>query len=158
MQTITERRAVRAILLTPGDEVLLLRVEVQNGRFWITPGGGAHPGETAHQTLRRELAEELGLDQPAIGPLLWRRQHLLTLYGRRWRQSEDYYLVPTPRFTPSIRDKAEARLQQEARWWTLPELRHTSERLVPESLLRILRDYRENGAPLTPPAVEMIED
>ena len=42
-----EREAVRAIVLTPERELLLLR---KRGRgpdrsFWLTPGGGIQPGE-----------------------------------------------------------------------------------------------------------------
>ncbi|WP_347266782.1 NUDIX domain-containing protein [Paracoccus sp. (in: a-proteobacteria)] len=158
MPEITERHAARAILLTPDAEVLLLRVEVANGRFWIAPGGGLRPGEDASQALRRELAEEVGLDHAAIGPLLWRGQRLATLNGRRWRQHEQVFLVPVPRFVPVIRDRAEARLQREWRWWQRDEIRLTRERLVPESLARILRDLRDQGPPGTPPPIEVIEE
>ena len=112
---ITERQAARAILLTPDDEVLLMRVEVQNGSFWICPGGGLQAGETAIEALRRELTEELGLADAPIGPLLWQRRQEMTLYGRRWHQSEEYFAVPVSRFTPRMQDAAEARILREFR-------------------------------------------
>ena len=39
---LIQRDAVRAILLTPAPEVLLLRIRPPQGgdAFWITPGGG----------------------------------------------------------------------------------------------------------------------
>ena len=155
---ITERQAAPAILLTADDEVLLMRVEVQNGSFWICPGGGLQAGETAAQALRRELAEELGLADAQIGPLLWRRRQEMTLYGRRWHQSEEYFAVATTRFAPRMQDRAEARILREFRWWHLQDMRHSHENLVPSALLRIVLDYRENGPPPVPPAIEVVTD
>lgn len=155
---ITERPAARAILLTPANELLLMRVEVQNGNFWICPGGGIKQGETAPRALRRELAEELGLQNARIGPLLWRRKHEMTLYGRRWRQSEAYFAVATNRFPPRMQDAIEARILREFRWWSLEELRHSRENLVPSALLRIVLDYLENGPPPAPPEIEIVSD
>lgn len=155
---VTERQAARAILLTPDDEVLLMRVEVQNGMFWICPGGGLQAGETPVQALRRELAEELGLTDARIGPLLWRRRHEMTLYGRRWHQSEDYFAVATERFAPVMQDRAEARTLREFRWWQMAELRHSTQAVVPQSLLRIVLDFRANGPPQAPLAIELVRD
>lgn len=154
---IIERQAMRAILLTPLDRVLLMRVDYGGGDWWITPGGGAEPGETPEATLRRELAEELGFALAAIGPLVWKRRVLVALKQRRWRQSEDYFLIETPEFQPLVQGAPEAGLIREFRWWSLPEIRHSSERLAPQSLARIVRDYRENGPPRGPLAVEIVE-
>ncbi|MDF3856000.1 NUDIX hydrolase [Paracoccus sp. P2] len=157
MRTI-DRQAMRAILLTPQDRVLLMRVDYGGGDWWITPGGGAEPGETPEQTLRRELAEELGFALPALGPLVWRRRVAMTLHQRRWRQAEDYFLIETAAFTPAVQDAPEAGTIREFRWWSLDEMRHTSERLAPVGLARIVLDYRASGPPGSPPDIEIIED
>jgi 8-oxo-dGTP pyrophosphatase MutT (NUDIX family) len=39
-------------------------------RYWIFPGGGQEPGETAEETVRREMREETGL-QVAVERLLY---------------------------------------------------------------------------------------
>lgn len=77
MTTVVERRAIRALILTPEREVLLMRIRAPQGGepFWIAPGGGMEPDETQEQALRRELAEELGLLAFEAGPVLWRRHH-----------------------------------------------------------------------------------
>lgn len=77
MTPVVERRAIRALILTPEREVLLLRNRApQRGDpFWIAPGGGMERDETQEQALKRELAEELGLLSFEAGPILWRRHH-----------------------------------------------------------------------------------
>ena len=64
MTEVIERTSIRAILLTPSHEVLLMRIRPPDGRapFWITPGGGIEAGESRAECLRRELREEVGLD------------------------------------------------------------------------------------------------
>lgn len=151
---IIDRQAMRAILLTPDDRVLMMRVDYGTGDWWITPGGGTEPGETPEATLRRELHEELGFALAASGPLVWRRQVLMTFQNRRWRQSEEYFLIETPEFLPVIQDAPESGRILEFRWWSLPALRGCAERMAPAALARIITDYRENGPPTGPLEIE----
>lgn len=65
---------VACALITRGaDEVLLVGNEYAVGQplSWNLPGGVAEPGEDLHQTVRRELAEECGLEALRIGRLAW---------------------------------------------------------------------------------------
>ena len=57
---VEERRAVRAVLLTPERDVLLMRIHPPDSQehFWITPGGGLQPGENVEDGLRRELRKD----------------------------------------------------------------------------------------------------
>ncbi|WP_201769410.1 NUDIX hydrolase [Paracoccus aminophilus] len=156
MSSLIRRDAVRAILLTPEDEVLLMRVRWDKRRFWITPGGGIEPGESREAALCRELAEELGLSGVVPGPQLWRREHELGHAGRRWRQCEDYFLIETPRFTPVLRDLREAQTVEAFRWWPLPELARSIEPVTPVALAAIVKDYRRHGAPDPLPPTEVV--
>jgi 8-oxo-dGTP diphosphatase len=70
MNRIT-RFGVYGLAVTDG-RVLLARISdrVPGGvGKWTLPGGGMDWGETAHETLVREMYEETGL-QPHIGPIL----------------------------------------------------------------------------------------
>ncbi len=155
-----EREAVRAILLTPTPEVLLLRVRDPAGgdAFWITPGGGLEPGETIEAGLRRELSEELGLEHFVIGPVVWRRQHTFDWAGKRVCQREQYHIVHVTRFEPRMSDALEMQVVDHFRWWPVEELARASERLTPLALAEILARYVTQGPPLEPPEVEVLVD
>lgn len=51
-------------LLSWRDRILLCRHEKPGREYWLLPGGGVNSGETLVAALRRELAEELGIDEP----------------------------------------------------------------------------------------------
>jgi double-stranded uracil-DNA glycosylase len=111
------RRAVRAVVADPDDRVLLLRYGSDRDAWWITPGGGIDPGESDEAALRRELREELGLDDVEVGPLLFERErHFLGEpgYGGQTNRS---YLVRVPSLEARVISEAE-----EACWFALDEL------------------------------------
>ena len=155
-----ERHAVRAILLTPDAEILLLRILSTEAvdPFWIAPGGGLEAGETGEEGLRRELWEELGLTNFVIGPLVWRRQHTFTWAGRRFLQHEQYHVVHVDRFTPIIIDEVEAKNIDEFRWWKAIDLEHAQERFTPLSLAAIVQRYVIHGPPSEPLPIEVLVD
>ena len=61
--SIIKRKSCRAIILTPQNEILLIKIENPEGCWagWIAPGGGMENGEDEKAALTRELQEELGL-------------------------------------------------------------------------------------------------
>lgn len=55
------RRKVRAIVINEAGEFLLVRPHGYGEGEWTLTGGGVEQGETTHQAMRREIAEELGM-------------------------------------------------------------------------------------------------
>jgi 8-oxo-dGTP pyrophosphatase MutT (NUDIX family) len=157
---VEERYSVRAILLTPDEHVLLMRIRdpESNRRFWITPGGGLEPSEGVEQGPRRELREEVGLESFELGPVVWRRHHTFNWAQRRISQEEEYRIVRVERFEPQMSDLAEAAVLDRFRWWRLGDLEHCEERLTPLSLATIISDYLRHGAPMGPLTVERLID
>lgn len=146
---LIERRAVRALLLTPEREVLLIRVRPPEGLapFWIAPGGGLMDGESEEDGLRRELVEELGLTGFKVGALLWRRYHTFDWLDRRISQREVYRAVHVERFDPVMSDADEAQWVGRMHWWPIGDLRGAGERLTPLALADILDRYLHEGPP-----------
>jgi 8-oxo-dGTP diphosphatase len=61
------KTAVVAVIVRDGKVLLGLREYVKGAPVWTCPGGKHEPGETDHQALARECAEETGIDDLAIG-------------------------------------------------------------------------------------------
>lgn len=136
------RRASRVVLFAPNGDVLLLRSDCRGWIpgtewAWFLPGGGIEPGETAHDAAVREIREETGID---IGgcPLM----HLAFAEG----QGRIGDLVGPMRddvFTVSVTSTAlvpEIGVGQ-FRWWTLAELRATTDPVFPRRLAATLEHF-----------------
>ncbi len=92
------RRVSRVVLLDPRDRILLLHGHEPDDPaddWWFTPGGGLEGDETREEAALRELAEETGITEVELGPVLWRRRCSFPFAGRRWDQDEWYYLART---------------------------------------------------------------
>lgn len=55
------RYSVKAILIEDG-RLLCIQKRDDEGLYVLLPGGGQEPGETIHDTLRRECLEEIGAE------------------------------------------------------------------------------------------------
>ena len=147
------RRAARAIVLDSDDRVLLVRFAFPDRTVWAMPGGGLEPAETHEDAIRRELAEEAGLEVGDVGPVVWSRRHVWP-DGLRWDgQEEVYFLVrvepfePMPRLTP---EELARELVAELRWWSQDERADSMEIFAPRRLPELLRDLVEHGPATTP--------
>jgi G:T/U-mismatch repair DNA glycosylase len=146
-----DRRAARALVLDDQDRTLLVRFEGSDSQvWWATPGGGIDESEDVETGLRRELAEELGLEDYELGPEIWRREHTFAWDGRILRQRERIWLVRVPDHEPAPRVDLAAELVTDVRWWTPEELEASRETFTPARLPELLSDLRRNGPPPEP--------
>jgi TDG/mug DNA glycosylase family protein len=111
------RKAVRGIVVDPAQRILLLHYANEFDAWWIPPGGGIDPGETDEQALRRELREELGLEEFQLGPLLWESARYFTLDADFCGQNNRNYLIRVPAMEARVISEA-----NDARWFTLDEV------------------------------------
>lgn len=75
------------------NSVLLHQAESED--FWTFPGGRAEFGETAEQTLIREMREELDIEIEVVR-LLWFVENFFTYAGKRYHEIALYFLMRLP--------------------------------------------------------------
>jgi 8-oxo-dGTP pyrophosphatase MutT (NUDIX family) len=152
--TLRLRPAARALVLDPLGATLLVRFDFGDRVVWATPGGGVEEGESDETALRRELAEEAGLVEFELGPLVWTRTHEMPFGSGRWDgQRERYYVVRTERVEPAPGlpwPALRAEGMTAVRWWTPEELQAASELFAPRRLPSLVRELILNGPPAEP--------
>jgi len=155
--TERHRTAARALVRSPDGRVLMIRghdpADPGRGGFWFTPGGGLDAGESVEAGLRRELSEEIGLQDASIGPLVLRRHDRFPLLGEIWLQEETLHLVSVDEaFEPdgSGLEEIEASVITGFRWLSAGDLRGSPDPFYPRCLADLLDEIGERGPPATP--------
>lgn len=144
------RKVSRVVLLDPDERILLLHghePDDPSDDWWFTPGGGLEGEETREEAALRELAEETGITEVELGPVLWRRMCSFPFAGRRWDQDEWYYLARTTQTVTVAAGltELERRSVAGARWWTCQELTEAHETVYPTRLAELLRRLLDEG-------------
>ena len=138
------RRAGRVIVLDPEDRVLLFRYddEPPNGRHWCTPGGGLNDGEDYAAGARRELAEETGWTDVALGPEVHERTLTMEYADAIVRQHERFFVARVEVAGRGLGEVAAMHTSDGIaawRWWTLTEMDSTAEVIWPPGLSDLVR-------------------
>ncbi len=141
------REAVRALLVDADDRVLLVRYRNPETKatWWGTPGGGIEEGEEHEAALRRELREELGLEEFELGPLLSEHRRVFPWARRLVDQHSSVYVVRVDAHEPQPTIDLAPEGVVDARWWSVAELESTDERLAPATLLDDVRRVLAEG-------------
>ncbi len=118
-----ERPCSKVLLVDDTGRVLLFsgidRTKPDAPPIWFAVGGTLEPGETPREAAIRETREETGLVIVDPGPVAFSRRFSWDFEGQDYDQEEWFFLVRTPRFD---------------RWWSIEELRATTEKVFPEDL------------------------
>lgn len=151
------RHAARALVVDPDEQILLLRVIVDDGvSVWIAPGGGIEAGESPLDALRRELLEEVGLRLADEPPHVWHQRHVKPGHIDGYEGVvNDYFLVRTDHFAPRgtmTPEQLRAELVYGNRWWTLDEIRSYvgADFFGPRRLGELLASLLRDGPPAAP--------
>jgi 8-oxo-dGTP pyrophosphatase MutT (NUDIX family) len=136
---------VRAVLVTPGGGLLLIRRTWPGAApYWVFPGGHVEPGDPGlRAALVREVREEVGAD-PQITGLLWvladdyQRQHFYLGRIERWSEGD--------RTGPELDDPDRGEFSLEEIALTAEALNAIS--IDPEDIAGRLRDAVTSGANL----------
>jgi 8-oxo-dGTP pyrophosphatase MutT (NUDIX family) len=152
------RRSARVLVVDGADRILLLRFTndgLAGGGGWITPGGGVDDGESLVDAAARELREEIGLVVPP--DQLGRPVAYCSGHDEHWPIGllrDDFFLHRVDRHDVDEAGMEEFERTNHAghRWWTLAELRTTTELVYPPSLASFLSDLL-----IGPPTTEPVE-
>ena len=151
-----DRHAARAIILTPSNEILLLRMAFpwREEEVWILPGGGIEAGEDAQTAVIREIYEETGGTGVRIVGEAWHRETYVEAMNTRLMQR--YFLVQADQFEPQPTDLSEQEMQwvREYRWWSLTELLDSSIEVEPVNIARGIQTLINEGVPAQPIAID----
>ena len=146
MSPMRRRPSSRLLVIDRDKRVLLFRFVFERGplagkTYWATPGGGLETGESFEDAARRELFEETGILMDAVGQAVAEREFVLQLYDGEYVNAEEHFFLVRVADQSLSRDHwttIETEVITEHRWWSVKELKSTSEAVFPETLVSIL--------------------
>jgi 8-oxo-dGTP pyrophosphatase MutT (NUDIX family) len=149
-----EPTRVRVLLLLPRNRLLLVKYQNTGPTgaarpCWTTAGGGRKADESIERAALREISEETGLSPVQLGPVVWYGEDSQRSGDWKFTFKEHFILAFAPTETISDRDWTEHERNQimDMRWWTIEELRSTTEPIYPIGLAGLLEPLLSGNYP-----------
>ncbi|MEO1193164.1 MAG: NUDIX domain-containing protein [Pseudomonadota bacterium] len=141
-----ERPSARLLVLNAEDRVLLFQFAFHDGAlagksFWATPGGALDPRESYSDAARRELLEETGISAPVGDQVHQRMTTFSTPSGECVEADERYFVVRVDdeAVDTSGQNYLETIHMKRHRWWSIDDLKATSDAVFPEELVDLMK-------------------
>jgi 8-oxo-dGTP pyrophosphatase MutT (NUDIX family) len=147
------RPTVRILLIDAQDRVLLFKhVADSQPERWGAPGGGIRADESPEQAALRELWEEVGLADAALGPCVWTRSVVYPGPNQLREMQERYYVCRVDEHAVDAQNRSEHErgVILDQRWWSIDEIAASSEVFAPAELAGLLRPILEGELPSAP--------
>ncbi len=141
----------------PEGQVLLFSAQESDGeRWWFTPGGGVHRGETVQAAAVRELFEETGfaVTEAGLGPVvatsssLWLAEEEEKLF--LGAHSFFFVRVADALLNTDGQEDLERSMITGHRWWSVADLRAATERIAPLGLADLVDRLLRGDIPERP--------
>jgi ADP-ribose pyrophosphatase YjhB (NUDIX family) len=145
---------VRVLLLSLRNRLRLIKYQNigptgEPRPCWTTAGRGRGSDESVERAALREISEETGLSLVRLGPVVW--------YGEDGQRSGDWKITFKEHFilafapTETISDRGWTKHERnqivETRWWTIEELRRTTETIYPVGIADLLEPLLSGNYP-----------
>ena len=158
---LPRRDIARALVFDPADRLFLIAYEAARDvdparpgdrAFWFMPGGGLEAGETHEAACRRELEEEIGVRDVALGPQVAWCDGTFTLFPKGRDARERYFVVrlSDDRVDTARLAETEDNPILDARWWSLDDLAALPQRVEPAGLVALARRIVAGDVPPEP--------
>jgi ADP-ribose pyrophosphatase YjhB (NUDIX family) len=137
------------MLFDPTGRVLLIRCAVMRADgefvFWLTPGGEIETGENPREAARRELQEELGLEEVELVVAVYSEATQCEHQGEM-RDNLDFVFTACAADAAVLRGMTEEEIEimKEIRWWAAAGIEAAmanGERIFPVDLAARIRAY-----------------
>ena len=118
-------------------------------QWWFSAGGGVQGDETPEDAARREVLEETGVTVGELVGPLWTRDTEFGFLGKLYVVHEIYFAAHVSAVTVDMTgcEDYEADSIHAHRWWSVDELRTTSETVYPPGLGDLLASLLRDGPP-----------